>query len=38
MRIVASMARMLEETYWRIEEPNPLMAKRSEVRKWHKGK
>ena len=33
IRIVASMASMLEEPYWRIEEPNPLMAKWSEVRK-----
>ena len=38
MRIVASMTSMLEEPYWRIEEPNPLMADQSEVRKWRKGK
>ena len=26
MRIVESTPSMLEEPYWRIEEPNPLMA------------
>ena len=31
MRIVASTASMLEEPYWRIEEPNPLIAERSEL-------
>ena len=36
MRIVASTARMLEEPYWRIEEPNPLMDEPSETRKWWK--
>ena len=37
MRIVASTASMLEEPYWRIEEPNPLMADLSEGRKRQKG-
>ena len=37
MRIVASMASMLEEPYWRIEEPNPLIAKKSQARKQQKG-
>ena len=32
MIIVASTASMLEEPYWRIEEPNPLMAKQSEAK------
>ena len=34
MRIVASMASMLEEPYWKIEEPNPLMFERSEAKKF----
>ena len=33
MRIVASTASMLEEPYWRIEEPNPLMAEQSKATK-----
>ena len=37
MKIVASMASVLEEPYWRIEEPNPLIAKKSEARKQQKG-
>ena len=37
IRIVASMASMLEEHYWRIEEPNPIMAECSVVRKNRKG-
>ena len=32
MRIVPSTASMLEEPYWRIEEPNPMMAEPSEAR------
>ena len=32
MRIVASMASMLEEPYWRIEERNPLMAEQSKAK------
>ena len=36
MKIVASMASVLEEPYWRIEEPNPLIAKKSEARKQQK--
>ena len=32
MRIVASMASMIKEPNWRIEEPNPLKAERSEAR------
>ena len=32
MRIVASTSSMLEEPYWRIEEPNPLMAEQSEAK------
>ena len=36
MRIVASTASMLEEPYWRIEEPNPLMAEQSKARKRRK--
>ena len=37
MRKVASTASMLEEPYWRIEEPNPLMAEQNEARKRQKG-
>ena len=37
MRIVTSMASMLEEPYWRFEEPNPMMAERSEARKQLNG-
>ena len=37
MRRVASAASMLEEPYWRIEEPNPLITEQSEVRKRQKG-
>ena len=37
MRIVASTASMLEEPFWRIEEPNPLIDKKSETRKQQKG-
>ena len=37
MRIVATMASMLEEPYWMIDLPNPLMAERNEARKWLKG-
>ena len=33
MRIVASTASMLEEPYWRIEEPNPFLDKKSGARK-----
>ena len=37
MRIVASTASLLEEPYWRIEEPNPLIAEKGEARKQQKG-
>ena len=37
MRIVASTASMLEEPYRMIEEPNPLIAKKSEAREQQKG-
>ena len=37
MRIVASTASKLEEPYWRIKEPNPLMDERREARKQQKG-
>ena len=37
MIIVASTASMLEEPYWRIEEPNPLIGERCEARKRRKG-
>ena len=37
MRIVASTASMLEEPYWRFEEPNSLIADSSEGRKRQKG-
>ena len=36
MRIVASTTSMLEEPYWRIEEPNPWMAEKSEAKKGGK--
>ena len=32
MRIVTSTESMLEEPYWRIEEPNPLMAEQNELK------
>ena len=32
MRIAASTASILEEPYWSIEEPNPLMAEQSEAK------
>ena len=37
MKIVTSTGSMLEEPYWRIEEPNPLIDKKSEARKQQKG-
>ena len=37
MRIVASTASMLEEPYLRIEEPNTLIAEKSEASKQQKG-
>ena len=36
-QIVASTTSMLEEPFWRFEEPNPLMVEQSEARKRWKG-